>query len=251
MGWDTVYSSNGVPTGLIMARSQEMQKERRLLSLAEKTPILADANNKNSDYLTGLDLIAESATDYLVPPWVVGATKMWVNEQDNPIASDKRKPTSLPHRCNAIKDDGVRCMMWSSGRPKDDGLCRVHLRSVKKRPGDDIERARQKITQAASYAVDVLEELMQGAVSEPVKLKASTEILDRAGVRGGVEFDAKLSVVDARPAAVIIAERLNRLASGAAIQIAAELSNEGVEVKPDNDIIDVEEEKVETDSNGA
>jgi NADH dehydrogenase FAD-containing subunit len=58
-------------------------------------------------------------------------------------------------------------------------------------------------------------------------------------------------VVDARPAAVIIAERLNRLASGAAIQIAAELSNEGVEVKPDNDIIDVEEEKVETDSNGA
>jgi hypothetical protein len=227
-----------------------MQKERRLLSLAEKTPILADANNKNSDYLTGLDLIAESATDYLVPPWVIGATKMWVNEQDNPIASDKRKPTSLPHRCNAIKDDGVRCMMWSSGRPKDDGLCRVHLRSVKKRPGDDIERARQKITQAASYAVDVLEELMQGAVSEPVKLKASTEILDRAGVRGGVEFDAKLSVVDARPAAVIIAERLNRLASGA-VQVAAELSNEGVEVKPDNDIIDVEEEKVETDSNGA
>ena len=236
MGWDTVYSSNGVPTGLIMARSQEMQKERRLLSLAEKAPILSDPNNKNSDYLTGLDLIAESATDYLVPPWVVGATKMWVAEQDSPIASEKRKPTSLPHRCNAVKDDGVRCMMWSSGRPKDDGLCRVHLRSVKKRPGDDIERARQKITQAASYAVDVLEELMQGAVSEPVKLKASTEILDRAGVRGGIEFDAKLSVVDTRPAAVIIAERLNRLASGA-VQVAAELSNEGVEVKPDQDII--------------
>jgi len=250
MGWDTVYSSNGVPTGLIMARSQEMQKERRLLSLAEKAPILTDPNNKNSDYLTGLDLIAETATDYLVPPWVVGATKMWVKEQDEPIATEKRKPTSLPHRCNAVKDDGVRCMMWSSGRPKDDGLCRVHLRSVKKRPGDDIERARQKITQAASYAVDVLEELMQTAVSEPVKLKASTEILDRAGVRGGVEFDAKLSVVDTRPAAVIIAERLNRLAGGA-VQVAAELASDGVTVIPDNEIIDVEEEKRETDSNGA
>lgn len=250
MGWDTVYSSNGVPTGLIMARSQEMQKERRLLSLAEKAPILTDPNNKNSDYLTGLDLIAETATDYLVPPWVVGATRMWINEQDNPIATEKRKPTSLPHRCNAVKDDGVRCMMWSSGRPKDDGLCRVHLRSVKKRPGDDIERARQKITQAASYAVDVLEELMQTAVSEPVKLKASTEILDRAGVRGGVEFDAKLSVVDARPAAVIIAERLNRLAGGA-VQVAAELASDGVTVTPDNEIIDVEEEKRETDSDGA
>jgi len=218
MGWDTVYSSNGVPTGLIQARSDAMAKERRLLSLAEKRPIMVDPESLNSDYLTGMDLIAETATDYLVPPWVIGATRMWLKEQDEPIASEKRKPTALPHRCRAVKDDGIRCMLWSSGRPKDDGLCRVHLRSVKKRPGEDIERARQKITQAAPYAVDILEDLMLNAISEPVKLKASTEILDRAGIRGGVEFDTKVSLVDDRSAAQIIQDRLARLSNQVIIQ---------------------------------
>jgi hypothetical protein len=242
MGWDTVYSSNGVPTGLIQARSMEMAKERRMLSLSEKKPIMVDPESINSDYLTGLDLLAESATDYLVPPWVIGATRMWVKEQDEPVASQKRQPTALPSRCRTVKDDGIRCMLWSSGRPKDDGLCRVHLRSVKKRPGEDIERARQKLTQAAPYAVDMLEDMMENAISEPVKLKAATEILDRAGVRGGIEFDASVKVTDDRPAAVIIQERLARLATGAALQVAGELAASGVELTNDtSDIQDAEE----------
>lgn len=228
MGWDTVYSSNGVPTGLIMARSYAMNKERRLLSLAEKKPLMVDPDHLNSDYLTGLDLVAEAASDYLVPPWVIGATRMWIREQDDPIASEKRKPTALPHRCRAVKDDGIRCMLWSSGRPKDDGLCRIHLRHVNKRPGDDIERARARLTQAAPHAVDTLEELMNYATSEPVKLKAATEILDRAGVRGGVEFDANVKVMDARPAAMVIAERLQRLAAPA-LEAAMDLVDEGVD----------------------
>jgi hypothetical protein len=82
MGWDPVYASNGVPTGLIQARSDEMAKQRRILSLGEKRPILLEPDNVNSDYLTGLDLMAESATDYLVPPWVIGATRAYVKEQD-------------------------------------------------------------------------------------------------------------------------------------------------------------------------
>lgn len=236
MGWDTVYATNGVPTGLIMARSQAMATERRMLSLAEKKPIMVDPDRPNSDYLTGLELVAESASDYLVPPWVIGATRMWIKEQDEPISSEKRKATALPHRCRAIKDDGLRCMLWSSGRPKDDGLCRVHLRSVKRRPGEDIERARQKLTQAAPYAVDMLEDLMLNAASEPVKLKASTEILDRAGIRGGQEFDISAKVVDDRPAAVIIQERLNRLAQGAVV-IAGELAANGTDVPTDSDDI--------------
>lgn len=166
---------------------------------------------------------------------------MWVKEIDDPIVSDKRKATALPHRCRQVKDDGIRCMLWSSGRLNDDGLCRVHLRSVRKKPGEDIERARAKLTQAAPYAVDVLEDMMENAISEPVKLKAATEILDRAGVRGGVEFDATVTVADVRPAAVIIADRLNRLAQGA-IQIAGELAGDGVKVSEDgNDIIEAEE----------
>ena len=239
LGWDTVYATNGVPTGLIMARSKDMVTQRRLISLHEKKPILSDPNNKNSDYLTGLDLIAEPMTDKLVPTWVIGATRMWISEQDNPIATAKRKPTALPHRCTHMKDDGIRCMLWSSGRPKDAGMCRVHLRHVNKSPSDEIERARKKLVQSAPYAVDVLEELMQTATSEPVRLKASTEILDRAGVRGGMEIEANVSVTETRPATEIISERLNRLANGA-IQVAGALAQQGVTVQPDEDVQEAE-----------
>lgn len=239
LNWDPVYSTNGIPTGLIRARSQQSTIERRILSLAEKRPIMVDPDNRNSDFLTGLDLVAESATDYLVPPWVIGATRLWIKEQeDGGPRSQKRQPLALPHRCRQIKDDGIRCMLWSSGRPKDDGLCRIHLRSVKHKTSDDIERARQKLQQAAPYAVDMLEDLMENAESEPVKLKAATEILDRAGVRGGIEIDSTVNV-DVRPAASIISERLNRLAAGA-IETAAQIASTGVRVEPDQDIIDAE-----------
>jgi hypothetical protein len=128
-------------------------------------------------------------------------------------------------------------MLWSSGRPKDDGLCRIHLRSTKHKTSDDIERARNKLVQAAPYAVDLLEDLMENAESEPVKLKAATEILDRAGVRGGIEVDTSVNI-DVRPAASIIAERLQRLTATAA-EASAKLSIATGEELP---IIDAEVE---------
>jgi hypothetical protein len=228
MNWIPVYATNGVPTGLIQAVSQEMATQKRIISLGEKRPLLVDPNNRNSDYITGYDLLAEEASDYLVPPWVVGATRAWTKEQNEPPKSGKRQPATLPTRCAAVKDDGIRCQLWSSGRLQDDSLCRVHLRSIKHRPGDDIERARAKLTQAAPYAVDVLETMMEFAESEPVKLKAATEILDRAGIRGGVELDTNVNI-DVRPAASIIAERLNRLAVNAA-DAAARLHDAGIAI---------------------
>jgi hypothetical protein len=63
---------------------------------------------------------------------------------------------------------------------------------------------------------------MENAESEPVKLKAATEILDRAGVRGGIEVDTSVNI-DVRPAASIIAERLQRLTATAA-EASAKLS---------------------------
>lgn len=239
LNWDPVYSTNGIPTGLIRARSKQSTVERRILSLSEKKPIMVDPDNRNSDYLTGLDLIAEEKTDFLVPPWVIHASRLWIKEQnDGGPRSEKRQPLALPHRCRQVKDDGIRCMLWSSGRPKDDGLCRIHLRSTKHKTSDDIERARTKLVQAAPYAVDLLEDLMENAESEPVKLKAATEILDRAGVRGGIEIDSTINV-DVRPAASVIAERLNRLAAGA-IETSAKLAEAGLLVQPDQEIIDAE-----------
>lgn len=248
LNWLPVFATNGIPTGLIQAVSEEMATQKRIISLHEKKPLLTNPDNRNSDYVTGLDLIAEEATDYLVPPWVIGATRSYLKEQEvGPSPSKKRQPLALPSRCAAIKDDGIRCMLWSSGRLQDDNLCRVHLRSLKHRPGDDIERARAKLTQAAPYAVDVLEQMMEFAESEPVKLKAATEILDRAGVRGGVELDANITL-DARPAATLIAERLQRLAINAS-SAAARLHDAGIiltgdpkkDKREEENIIDVEE----------
>jgi len=223
--WEPVYTLDGTSSGLLKVRSADSTRERRIQSLSEKRPILSVSTDNNSDYLTGLDLLAEEATDYLVPPWVIHATRLYLKEQeDGGPKSAKRQPLAQPHRCRHIKHDGIRCMLWASGRPKDDGLCRVHLRSVKHKTSDDIERAREKLQQAAPFAVDKLEELMEYAESEPVKLKAATEILDRAGVRGGYEVDSTVNV-EMRPAAEIIAERLDRLAAGA-IQTAARLATE-------------------------
>jgi hypothetical protein len=228
MNWDPVYAQNGAPTGLIAARTLEQSRERRMLSLQEKTPLLVDPKDKNSDYLTGLDLVIDEEACRIVPPWVIGSTQKYLAEKKAggpPTA--KRAPLALPHRCRIIKTDGLRCMLWSSGRIKDDGLCRIHLRTQRK-PGEDVERARRKLIQAAPYAVDVLEDLMENAVSEPVKLKASTEILDRAGLRGGMEIDMGVEVKDARSPAQIVAERLARLADGAT-RTASLLQDENIQ----------------------
>lgn len=115
-------------------------------------------------------------------------------------------------------------------------MCRVHLRHVAKRPSDEIERARKKLVQSAPYAVDTLEELMQYATSEPVRLKASTEILDRAGVRGGIELDATVTTGE-RPATDIISERLERLRAGAVI-IAGEIVDRATNPETQSDNIE-------------
>jgi hypothetical protein len=85
--------------------------------------------------------------------------------------------------------------------------------------------------------VDVLEELMETAISEPVKLKAATEILDRAGVRGGMELNIDIKNTDRSPAE-ILAERLARLEAVASMR-TSELIADGVQVTEVYSITDV------------
>jgi hypothetical protein len=80
--------------------------------------------------------------------------------------------------------------------------------------GVSVQRARDRIQQAAVTAADVIEYLLDSADSEQVRLKAATEILDRAGVRSGFEIDASLTA-DPASAALLIADRLRKLAEGA------------------------------------
>lgn len=235
--YQAVYDQFGRGTGLIRVFTADALIERRILTLAEKKPLLVDPDNRNSDYLTGLDLILDETACALSPPWVVGATRRWLNEEENG-RSPGRRPAPLPHRCRQIKTDSIRCMLWGSGLFNDDGLCRIHLRQTR-RVSDDIARARAKLVQAAPYAVDVLEELMEEAESEPVRLKASTEILDRAGVRGGQDFTVDVTVEDARPASQVVAERLTRLAAGAAA-VQERAAREEEEAIIDAEIVDGE-----------
>lgn len=228
--WDYVYDQIGHSTGLISARSKEQLRERRLVNFSERRPLLTDPTNNNSDFLTGLDLIIDATACKMTPPWVIASTRAYLKEQESGEVSAKRQPKGLPHRCKVVKSDGIRCLMWTSGRLKDDGACRYHLKYSRK-PGGDIERARAKIVQSAPYAVEVLEELMMDAQSEPVRLKASTEILDRAGVRGGVELTVEVENVGLQPHE-IIAQRLESLRNAALGQIQA--------ASPDTNIIDAE-----------
>jgi hypothetical protein len=72
---------------------------------------------------------------------------------------------------------------------------------------------------------------MESAQSEPVRLKASTEILDRAGVRGGVEIDVGVDVTVRSPHE-IIKERLARLAAGAQHLVELEMNKDGAYEAP-------------------
>lgn len=245
LNWIPVYAVNGVPTGTIQALSPEMQSQQRLRSLDEKSPILSDPRNKNSDYLNGFDLLAESAADGIVPPWVIAATRAWAKWQNSTeLERGRKKEPYLPARCAAIKDDGIRCQLWTGGRPQDDGLCRVHLGSLRNKTTDSVERARARLTQAAPAAVDVLEHLIENGESEPVKLKAATEILDRAGVRAG--FDVSTDVtVDVRPAASIIAERLQQLSKGAENIIALTADENHDSQIIDAEVVDVSDSETD------
>jgi hypothetical protein len=236
--WSPVFDDQtGAATNLIIARSIEQDKERALISINNKKQLLSDPGNVNSDFLTGLDLLLDDEALKISPPWVVGATRNWLKEQENGgPKSEKRAPLGFPSRCRMTKTDGTRCQLWNSGRIKDDGLCRVHLGSTR-RTANNVEIARLKISQASTYAVDVLEELMETAISEPVKLKAATEILDRAGVRGGMELNIDIKNTDRSPAE-ILTERLARLEAVASLR-TAELIADGVDTTEVYTITDV------------
>lgn len=236
--WSPVFDDQtGAATNLILARSIEQDKERALISINNKKQLLSDPGNINSDFVTGLDLLLDDDALKISPPWVVGATRAWLKEQEEGgPKSEKRAPLGLPGRCRMIKTDATRCQLWNSGRIKDDGLCRIHLGSTR-RTANNVEIARLKISQASSYAVDVLEDLMESAISEPVKLKAATEILDRAGVRGGIEVGIDVRGNERSPAE-ILTERLARL-EAVASQRTIQLVNDGVDTAEVYSITDV------------
>jgi hypothetical protein len=210
--WLTIYDDAGMATGNIQVLSPEMQAARTRMEVEDRRVILTDERDQNSDYITEEALLVEEKADALVPLWVISATRTWVRVREARKEDPKKMPLleSGPGRCRYIKSDGVRCMLWHAGRKTDDSLCRAHMGGRRALNTGAIQKARERVIQSAPSAVDVLEALMESAESEPVRLKAATELLDRAGVRGGIEIDAKVEINE-RPAEDVIRERLLRL----------------------------------------
>lgn len=235
-----VYDNTGRITPYIQVVTSEMRQH----ALAQnKSVLLTDDRNLDSDWITGTALLIEPASDLLVPAWVIAATNHWlvVSEERKKRNNPNFRPAikSAPGRCTAKRIDGHRCENWFNGTVDYGTFCKVHQSN---RPyGEDeqaghLARARNRIQSAASAAVEELEALLNTATSEPVRLGAAREILDRAGIRGGVEIDQNVTVM--LPAADILRQRLDQLRQGHADrrEIEARMMGHSTE----EDVVDAE-----------
>lgn len=137
-------------------------------------------------------------------------------------------------RCTQIKKDGNRCGRWSiRGTTK----CLVHggrLPSVREHAAATVEAARLRLIDLSDPAIDVLDDLIQPGTADQIRLKAATEILDRAGVRGGFEVDMEVNVGGMSPAETV-ATRLEEISKRLRGDVAEEIE---VEIVTDDDSTD-------------
>lgn len=184
-------------------------------------PALRDPRDLDSDYLTGQDLLDDLDACDASPAWVIGQTKTVLEM----AARGETHKRGLPVRCKFIKRDGHRCYAWSPMRDMAKGYCQVHATKTQQdasyRHAQD--EAVRILLQAAPAAAAELEALALEAASEPVRLKASTEILDRVGVRGGSELSIEAKVETVDPTAEV-RERLTALARRLAVEAANTLA---------------------------
>lgn len=107
------------------------------------------------------------------------------------------------------RNKGVRGMLPDKARCVPHGGA---LPSIADRAQARVEAARLKIFGSAEAAADVLEALLDPGTGEAVRLKAATEVLDRAGIRAGIEIDhgGEIQVNHAS----MVQDRLAKLALG-------------------------------------
>jgi hypothetical protein len=235
--WYPIFDHEGRPDpNLIQAVSPEMKSTQRAASIDFRSKIMIDPEDYNSDYLEGINLVLAPEAEEIAPAWVVAAARKWHGYVLHPETKHDSKLISAPRRCRYIKSDKARCLHWTSGRYDSDGYCRVHMRTANHEDGAGMAmiRARNRIRQAATAAVDAMENLMENAESDAVKLRAAENLLDRAGIRGGMEID--IAHHEVKSAAEVIRERLDQFQSNAreleAMRIA-ELEEIVITVEPE------------------
>lgn len=141
--------------------------------------------------------------------------------QDSTVPLGWKPTASAPvpvMRCTQIKKDGIRCGRWSlrgyhkcvkhagPGAKMENGNVNVYREAI-------IESAKLRLLDEVDPALDGLVALAQPGTAEQIRLKAYTEILDRAGIRGGFEIDVSGEVTVS--ASDEIRKRLSTLKEGA------------------------------------
>lgn len=219
--WNVVFDSTGMPSGYLQVISAEMYAQAQALN---KASLLTDPEDYNSDYLNGMKLLLAEDAAQLAPTWVLRTTRTYIRQQDEKRAlgaDAELHPSRLltvPARCTTVKADGTRCWGWSSGASESLGLCRVHAARVNKKSQSGLsilQAARNRLISATTGIVDGLEDLAFTAESESVRLGAMNSMLDRAGVRGGIEIEQKVEVT-VNENAEEIKKRLAKLRQGQA-----------------------------------
>lgn len=137
-------------------------------------------------------------------------------------------------RCTYIFPDtherpGQQCKKWSL---RGCTVCVKHgasLPNVRQHAEAMVESARLRLIGSTDQAVDWLLDLAENSTSDAVRLKATTEVMDRAGVKGGVEVDVNVNV--SQDPGQVLRERLatlrkrtieGQLAEQAAVESAIE-----------------------------
>lgn len=98
-------------------------------------------------------------------------------------------------QCTAIKKDGTQCRKWAV---RGVLVCMKHgaqLPQVRKVAEERVQAARVQMMGMTTDATKVLEQLMQPGVPEGIRLKAATEILDRSGLKAGMEVNVTVEHV--------------------------------------------------------
>lgn len=146
-------------------------------------------------------------------------------------------------RCTFVRPDDTRCKNFGvrgTGFNGTPAMCFIHggsLPNVKKKAEATLMAARMRLVQHVPTALEGLIDLSENASADAIKLKALTEILDRAGIKGG--FDVNVEVQHGISAADEIGKKLSLMRDRMNGDTKAELE----ELEDQGEILD-EPEKV-------
>lgn len=212
--WDRIRDEDGELTGLIQPISPETRTRDRKGVQDRRRPIMVHPDDPWSEYVHP----DEYPLDIDLPWWIEMRLRTWREEGREGVPESERR--QFPVRCTTLRTDNTRCWNWA-GHPTKVKICASHLSNTREAVTKTPAYARERVLELSLNAVDELEYLLHHADGEAVRLKASTEILDRAGVRGGTELDIKAEVVQADPSAEL-AGRLRDLAKRAIPDVTEE-----------------------------